>query len=113
MTQKPPCRARFRYGIGDIGFSLMILTKKVVTSVAFPPALLLLDVTGYVPDVTVPEPGALMGIRFTIRPIPAVLLALGIVFANKDPLDCERFASVVVELTERRAAARGTIDAQS
>jgi GPH family glycoside/pentoside/hexuronide:cation symporter len=94
-------------------YSLTTLTKKVATSIALPLVLLLLDVTGYVPNIAQQEPGALMGIRIVIGPIPAVLLALGIGFAYKYPLDRDRFASVVAEIAARRAAARGTADVKS
>lgn len=75
--------------------------------------LLLLDVMGYVPNVTQQKPDDLMGNRINIGPIPAVLLALGVVFAYKYLLDRDRFASVVAELAERRAAARGAADVKS
>jgi len=86
-------------------YSLTTLTKKVATSIALPLVLVLLEATGYQPNVAQQEPNALLGIRVAIGPIPAVLLAVGIVFAFKYPLDREQFASIVKELTLRRKVA--------
>jgi GPH family glycoside/pentoside/hexuronide:cation symporter len=94
-------------------YSLTTLTKKVATSIALPLVLLLLEATGYVPNVAQQEPRALLGIRVAIGPIPAVLLALGIGFAYKYPLDRARFASIVAELANRRAANGGAGENQS
>ncbi len=84
-------------------YSLTTLTKKIATSIALPLVLLLLDVTGYAPNVPQQTPGALLGIRVAIGPIPAVLLAIGIGFAFKYPLDRAQFAEVVKQLAARRA----------
>lgn len=84
-------------------YSLTTLTKKVATSIALPLVLLLLEVTGYQPNVTQQEPSALLGIRVAIGPIPAILLAIGILFAFKYPLDRLQFAEVVEKLKARRA----------
>ena len=85
-------------------YSLTTLTKKVATSIALPLVLVLLEATGYAPNVDQQAPGALMGIRVTIGPIPAVLLVVGIVFAYKYPLDRAQFAEIVAKLAARRAA---------
>lgn len=84
-------------------YSLTTLTKKVATSIALPLVLLLLEATGYQPNVAQQETGALLGIRVAIGPIPAILLAVGIVFAFKYPLDRMQFAEVVEKLKARRA----------
>ena len=84
-------------------YSLTTLTKKIATSIALPLVLLLLDATGYEPNVSQQAPGALLGIRVAIGPIPAVLLAIGIGFALKYPLDRAQFAEVVRKLAARRA----------
>lgn len=83
-------------------YSLTTLTKKIATSIALPLVLLLLDATGYQPNVAQQNPNALMGIRVAIGPIPAVLLAVGIAFAFKYPLDRKQFAEVVEKLKARR-----------
>ncbi len=82
-------------------YSLTTLTKKVATSIALPLVLVLLEATGYQPNVAQQDPSALWGIRITIGPIPAVLLAVGIFFAYKYPLDRDQFAEVVKILAAR------------
>jgi GPH family glycoside/pentoside/hexuronide:cation symporter len=84
-------------------YSLTTLTKKIATSIALPLVLLLLDLTGYVPNLPQQAPSALLGIRVTIGPIPAVLLVIGIWFAFKYPLDRTQFSDIVKKLAERRA----------
>ena len=51
-------------------YSLVILAKKIATSVALPLALLLLDATGYVPNAAQQPASAVMGIRILAGPIP-------------------------------------------
>jgi len=83
-------------------YSLTTLTQKIAASIALPLVLLLLDATGYAPNVPQQAPEALRGIRVAIGPIPAVLLAIGIGFAFKYPLDRAEFAEVVRKLAARR-----------
>jgi len=85
-------------------YSLITLVKKVTSSIAIPLVLLLLDVTGYVPNTTQQPPNALLGIRLVVGPIPAALLCTGILFAILYPLSRERYARVVQELETRRAS---------
>ncbi len=84
-------------------YSLTTLTRKIASSVAIPLVLLLLDVTGYQPNVAQQPPKALLGIRLVIGPLPAILLAIGIFFAYRYPLDREYFTKIVQELKVRRA----------
>jgi GPH family glycoside/pentoside/hexuronide:cation symporter len=83
-------------------YSLITLMQKVATSIAIPLVLLLLDLTGYVPNAAQQPVSALWGIRIVIGPIPAALLCLGILFAVLYPLTRERHAQVVQELEGRR-----------
>ncbi len=83
-------------------YSLITLMKKVSSSMAIPLVLLLLDVTGYVPNAAQQPANALLGIRIVIGPIPAVLLCAGILFAVLYPLSREQHAQIVQELEERR-----------
>jgi GPH family glycoside/pentoside/hexuronide:cation symporter len=85
-------------------YSLTTLTKKIATSIALPLVLLLLDATGYAPNIAQQTPEALLGIRIAIGPIPAVLLGIGIGFALKYPLDRDQFAEIVRKLDARRAS---------
>jgi len=83
-------------------YSLITLMQKVASSVAIPLVLLLLDVTGYVPNATQQPLSALWGIRIVVGPIPAGLLSAGILFAILYPLSREQHARVVRELEARR-----------
>jgi GPH family glycoside/pentoside/hexuronide:cation symporter len=84
-------------------YSLTTLTKKVATSIALPLVLLLLEATGYVANQAQQAPSALLGIRITIGPIPALLLLIGIGFAIKYPLDRKQFSELVEKLAARRS----------
>ena len=68
---------------------------------------LILQFTGYVPNAAQQPASALMGIRIVIGPIPALLLALGILFAMLYPLKREDYAEVAQELERRRVARFG------
>jgi GPH family glycoside/pentoside/hexuronide:cation symporter len=83
-------------------YSLVTLTRKVTTSIALPLTLLLLEFTGYVPNVLQQPTNALWGIRIAIGPIPAALLCSGILFAFKYPLTREQYAQVAQDLENRR-----------
>jgi GPH family glycoside/pentoside/hexuronide:cation symporter len=85
-------------------YSLVVLAKKIATSIALPLALLLLDATGYVPNAEQQAPSAVMGIRTLTGPIPAFFLCAGIAFALLYPLTRDRHAEVRQELARRKAA---------
>ena len=85
-------------------YSLVTLAEKITSSVAIPLVLLLMQVTGYVPNAPQQPASALLGIRIAMGPIPAALLCLGILFAILYPLSRERYAQVVQELSARRAS---------
>jgi GPH family glycoside/pentoside/hexuronide:cation symporter len=86
-------------------YSMVTLMQKVASSVALPLVLLVLQVTGYVPNAAVQPPSAQFGIRMVVGPIPAILLCLGILFALLYPLSRERHAQIRHELEARRKAA--------
>ncbi len=83
-------------------YSLSTLGLKVASSVAVPLALLLLEVTGYVPNAAQQPASALWGIRIVIGPIPALLLCAGIVVALHYPLGREEHARLRRQLEARR-----------
>jgi GPH family glycoside/pentoside/hexuronide:cation symporter len=85
-------------------YSLVTLAQKVASSIAIPLVLLVLQVTGYVPNSAEQPVRALTGIRVAVGPIPAVLLLAGILFALVYPLGRERYQHVVQELAARRAS---------
>jgi len=85
-----------------IFYSLVTLMQKVASSIAIPLTLLVLEYTGYTPNLLQQPPSALMGIRIVVGPIPAVLLCGGILFALLYPLTRERYAEISQELERRR-----------
>ena len=86
-------------------YSLVTLMEKITSSLAIPLVLLLLEVTGYVPNAPQQPASALLGIRIAIGPVPALFLSFGILFAILYPLSRERYAQVVQELSVRRELA--------
>jgi GPH family glycoside/pentoside/hexuronide:cation symporter len=84
-------------------YSIVTLTQKIASSIALPLILLMLDVTGYIPNSAQQPAGALLGIRLAIGPIPALLLCSGIIFAVIYPLSRENHRKIVAELEARRA----------
>jgi len=84
-------------------YSLITLVKKVTSSIAIPLTLLVLHVTGYVPNAAQQPAQARLGIRIVVGPIPAALLCTGILFAILYPLSRERYTQVCQELESRRA----------
>ncbi|MGD8731236.1 MAG: MFS transporter, partial [Anaerolineales bacterium] len=82
-------------------YSLVTLTQKIASAVAVPLVLLLLELTGYVPNAAVQPASTMLGIRVVIGPIPAILLSAGIVFAMRYPLSRERHSEIRQALRER------------
>jgi len=87
-------------------YSLTTLALKVATSVALPLVLLLLELTGYVPNAAQQPASALLGMRIVMGPVPALLLCVGMLFAILYPLSREQHAQVVQALEKRRIEAR-------
>lgn len=83
-------------------YSLVTLASKVASSIAIPLSLLVLQLTGYVPNMPEQSKQTLTGIRLVIGPIPAVLLLGGIIFAIFYPLSREKHQALVKELELRR-----------
>ncbi len=88
-----------------IFYSLATLSQKIASSIAIPLALLLLQVTGYRPNAAAQGPEAVLAIRVLTGPVPAVLLAGGILLAAFYPLSRRAYEAICRELEERRAAA--------
>ena len=84
-------------------YGLITLLGKIANSIAVPLSLVILELTGYVPNSEVQPESALRGIRLVIGPIPAVLLITGILFAIFYPLSREKYQHIVTELQQRRA----------
>jgi GPH family glycoside/pentoside/hexuronide:cation symporter len=86
-----------------IFYSLITLAQKVASSAAVPLALLVLDITGYIPNSVQQPVSAITGIRLVTGPIPAVMLCLGILFAILYPLSRERYNQIASQLESRRS----------
>jgi len=85
-------------------YSVTTLARKVTSAVSVTFIGPILELTGYQPNVAQQSERALQGIKLIIGPIPAVLLAIGIIIAYKYPLDRKEFSKIVEELKIRRAA---------
>jgi GPH family glycoside/pentoside/hexuronide:cation symporter len=85
-------------------YSLITLAQKIAVSIALPLALLVLDRSGYVPNSAVQPPSAILGIRIIAGPIPAALMALGILFAALYPLGREKYSEIARRLETTRIA---------
>jgi len=85
-------------------YSLVTTIRKVSASLSLPLILLVLDWSGYNPNLVVQPTRAIHGIQALIGPIPSLFLLVGIIFAILYPLSRERHAEIVKELENRRAA---------
>jgi len=86
-------------------YSLVTLMGKAANSIAVPLALMVLDLSGYIPNAAEQPESTLTGIRLVVGPIPALLLVCGIVFAILYPLSRKEHHDVVHELEVRRQKA--------
>jgi GPH family glycoside/pentoside/hexuronide:cation symporter len=84
-------------------YSLVLLLRKVASSIALPLMLLTLEWSGYVSNAPVQAPSAVRAIQALTGPIPAALLCVGILFAALYPLGRARHAELRAELAARRA----------
>ena len=85
-------------------YSITTLARKITSAGTVPLIGLVLEITGYQPNLAQQSVEAVKGIKMVIGPIPAVLMALGIFIAYKYPLDRQDFLKIVEELKRRRAA---------
>jgi len=83
-------------------YSMVTLIKKVTSSIAIPLALLLLETADYIPNAEIQSKKALLVIRLMTGPIPALLLAAGIVLALLYPLTRSQFSAISEQLERRR-----------
>jgi GPH family glycoside/pentoside/hexuronide:cation symporter len=83
-------------------YSLVLLFRKVASSISLPLTLLVLDWSGYVSSAEAQAPRAIRAIRILTGPVPALCLCTGIVFALLYPVSRERHNEVRAELAARR-----------
>ncbi len=86
-------------------YSLITLAQKVASSIAVPLALLVLQVSGYVPNSSTQPASAIFGIRMVAGPISAFTLCLGILFTVLFPLGRESYQEITRQLEARRKTA--------
>ena len=84
-------------------YSVTTLARKVTSAVSVTFIGPILELTGYQPNLAQQSAEAVRGIRLVIGPIPALLLALGILIAYRYPLDRAAFLTIVQDLKQRRA----------
>jgi GPH family glycoside/pentoside/hexuronide:cation symporter len=88
-------------------YSLVMLLSKATNSIAVPLALVVLDLSGYIPNAAVQPNSTLTGIRLVVGPIPAAFLLAGIIFALFYPLSREAHKNVLQVLALRRSEVDG------
>jgi GPH family glycoside/pentoside/hexuronide:cation symporter len=88
-------------------YSLVLLLRKVASSIALPLALLTLEWSGYVSNAARQNPRAVRAIQVLMGPVPAGFLALGILFALFYPLGRDRHAEVRAQLAARTLSDSG------
>ncbi len=85
-------------------YSITTLARKITSAGTVPLIGVVLELTGYQPNLAVQSNEAVRGIKIVIGPVPAVLLCVGIFIAYKYPLDRDDFLSIVEKIKERRAS---------
>ena len=87
-------------------YSITTLARKITSAGTVPLIGLVLEFTGYQPNLAVQNAEAVRGIKMVIGPIPAILLCVGIFIAYKYPLDRDDFLTIVDKIKERRASVK-------
>jgi GPH family glycoside/pentoside/hexuronide:cation symporter len=83
-------------------YSITTLARKITSAGTVPLIGVVLELTGYEPNLAQQSAEAVRGIRMVIGPIPAILLCVGIYIAYKYPLDRDDFLEIVDKIKERR-----------
>jgi GPH family glycoside/pentoside/hexuronide:cation symporter len=83
-------------------YSLVLLLRKVASSIAIPMTLLVLDWSGYVSNAEVQSPSAIKAIQVLMGPVPSVLFFLGIAFALFYPLSREKHTEIRKQIRESK-----------
>ena len=98
----------YKTGVRQEGtfYSVVTLAQKVASSVAIPLCLLLLQVSGYRPNLAEQPLSASLAIRIAMGVLPGLLLGLGTFCAARYPLRRKEFAQIAEFLEQKRRAAR-------
>ncbi len=86
-----------------IFYSFTTLARKITSAGTVPLIGLVLELTGYEPNLAQQSAEAVRGIKMVIGPIPAILLCVGIFIAYKYPLDRSDFLDIVNKIQARRS----------
>ncbi|MEN8098507.1 MAG: MFS transporter [Chloroflexota bacterium] len=89
-------------------YSLVLLLRKVSSSITMPAVLLILEWRGFVSGAVNQSTSAVNAIRVLMGPFPSVLFVMGILFALFYPLGREKHAELRQELSLRRSASLGS-----
>jgi GPH family glycoside/pentoside/hexuronide:cation symporter len=84
-------------------YSLVLLLRKVASSIAIPMTLLVLEWSGYISNAKVQTPSAVKAIQALMGPIPAVFFCCGIAFALFYPLSRERHAEIREKIEDAKS----------
>jgi GPH family glycoside/pentoside/hexuronide:cation symporter len=84
-------------------YSLVLLLRKVASSLAVPGTLLVLEWSGYVSNAPQQTSSAVKAIQALMGPIPSALFCCGIAFALFYPLTRQRHAEIVELIEESRS----------
>ena len=85
-------------------YSLVLLLRKVASSIAIPMTLLVLDWSGYVSNAYVQSPRAVKAIQALIGPVPSVFFIAGITFALFYPLSRKKHAEIRKQIEDTKSA---------
>ncbi len=84
-------------------YSFMTLSRKIASSISLPIVLLLLDQSGYVPNVASQSAQALTTITFLFAGLPIILFGIAILTALRFPLSRARFNRIKSKLDKRQS----------
>ena len=87
-------------------YSVVTLAQKVASSVAIPLCLLLLQASGYRPNLAEQPLSAYLVIRLLMGVLPGLLLALGTLCAARYPLRRKEYARILAFLEQKRLSER-------
>jgi GPH family glycoside/pentoside/hexuronide:cation symporter len=90
-------------------YSLVLLLRKVASSIAVPLLLVVLEWSGYVSGSAEQPASAVRAIQMLMGPVPSIFLVAGILFAIFYPLTRQRHAEVRAEIAKRREEGRQSI----
>lgn len=83
-------------------YSFMTLSRKIASSISLPIVLLLLDFSGYVPNLSIQSPQTVITITLLFAGLPVALFGIAILTALRFPLNRARFNRIKSKLSKRQ-----------